>query len=402
MAEWKKVVVSGSSAELATLSLDTALSTSMGGTGLNQATITSATGGQVLALKANKSGLEFVDDSSQFTSAGISGSLGVNAALIRTLTATGISGSLGVNAAFLRGLDKEAVSGSLGPNAALIRTLDADAISGSLGANAALIRTLTAAGISGSNPFDAASISGSLGPNAAFLRGLDKEAVSGSLGANAAFLRGLDAAAVSGSLGSNAAFLRGLDKEAVSGSLGPNAAFLRGLDKEAVSGSLGANAALIRTLTAAGISGSINASFDNTTLTGTTTVSNLNVQGTASFTKVTNLSVADKFILLNSGSQANQTGDGGVVIQYAGQLNKGALFGYHSGSLAAAESDSNRRWGVVAGFNSTTGTTFTPSAFMANVVIGSNDTLPTGEYAKKGNIFIGNSENEIWIYGSTD
>ena len=345
MAEWKKVVVSGSSAELATLSLDTALSTSMGGTGLNQATITSATGGQVLALKANKSGLEFVDDSSQFTSAGISGSLGVNAALIRTLTATGISGSLGVNAAFLRGLDKEAVSGSLGPNAALIRTLDADAISGSLGANAALIRTLTAAGISGSNPFDAASISGSLGPNAAFLRGLDKEAVSGSLGANAA---------------------------------------------------------LIRTLTAAGISGSINASFDNTTLTGTTTVSNLNVQGTASFTKVTNLSVADKFILLNSGSQANQTGDGGVVIQYAGQLNKGALFGYHSGSLAAAESDSNRRWGVVAGFNSTTGTTFTPSAFMANVVIGSNDTLPTGEYAKKGNIFIGNSENEIWIYGSTD
>jgi len=381
MAEWKKVVVSGSSAELQELSLDTALSTSMGGTGLNQATITAATGGQVLRLKSNKSGLEFADDSSQFTATGISGSLGVNADLIRTLTAAGISGSLGVNAAFLRGLDKEAVSGSLGPNAALIRTLDAGAISGSLGPNAALIRTL-----------DAGAISGSLGVNADLIRTLTAAGISGS--------NPFDAASISGSLGPNAALIRTLDAGAISGSLGPNAALIRTLDAGAISGSLGPNAALIRTLTAAGISGSINASFNNTTLTGTTTVTNLNVQGTASFTKVTNLSVADKFILLNSGSRANQAGDGGTVVQYAGQSGIGALFGFHSGSLGSEAADNNRRWAVASDFDSKTGTVFTPAAFMANVVIGSNDTLPTGEYAKKGNIFIGNSENEVWIYGS--
>ena len=66
-----------------------------------------------------------------FTAAGISGSLGTNATLIRSLTAAGISGSLGANAS-------------------LIKTLTSAGISGSLGANASLIRTLTSAGISGS------------------------------------------------------------------------------------------------------------------------------------------------------------------------------------------------------------------------------------------------------------
>jgi hypothetical protein len=42
------------------------------------------------------------------------------------------------------------ISGSLGTNATLIRTLTAAGISGSLGTNAPLIRSLTAAGISGS------------------------------------------------------------------------------------------------------------------------------------------------------------------------------------------------------------------------------------------------------------
>ena len=51
------------------------------------------------------------------------------------------------------------ISGSLGPNATLIRSLTAAGISGSLGTNAALIRSLTAAGISGSF---LGSLSGSL------------------------------------------------------------------------------------------------------------------------------------------------------------------------------------------------------------------------------------------------
>jgi hypothetical protein len=103
-----------------------------------------------------------------FTAAGISGSLGTNATLIRTLTAAGISGSFTAASSSistrLTNAETELagtllsssvqialdISGSLGTNATLIRTLTAAGISGSLGSNATLIRTLTAAGISGS------------------------------------------------------------------------------------------------------------------------------------------------------------------------------------------------------------------------------------------------------------
>jgi hypothetical protein len=47
-----------------------------------------------------------------FTAAGISGSLGTNATLIRSLTAAGISGSLGTNAPLIRSLTAAGISGS--------------------------------------------------------------------------------------------------------------------------------------------------------------------------------------------------------------------------------------------------------------------------------------------------
>ena len=84
-----------------------------------------------IALKANK--------------ADISGSLGANATLIRSLTGAGISGSLGANATLIRSLTATGISGSLGANADLIRSLDAATISGSSTALSASI----AADISG-------------------------------------------------------------------------------------------------------------------------------------------------------------------------------------------------------------------------------------------------------------
>ena len=65
--------------------------------------------------------------------------------------ATDVSGSLGDNAALIRTLTAAIISGSIGDNAALIRCLTAATVSGSLGANATLIRGLTAAIISGSS-----------------------------------------------------------------------------------------------------------------------------------------------------------------------------------------------------------------------------------------------------------
>tara|TARA_B100000131_G_scaffold81833_1_gene78703 strand:- start:1344 stop:2879 length:1536 start_codon:yes stop_codon:yes gene_type:complete len=137
-----------------------------------------------------------------FTAAGISGSLGTNAATIRTLTKTGISGSFTATSASIASDIKEfidgtatlvsgsststgsfglllgdgsqlvnlpasftpaMISGSLGTNADLIRTLTAAGISGSLGANATLIRGLTAASISGSFTATSASIATRIG-----------------------------------------------------------------------------------------------------------------------------------------------------------------------------------------------------------------------------------------------
>jgi len=72
-----------------------------------------------------------VDFSDSDLQSGISGSLGPNAATIRTLTKAGISGSLGSNATDIRKLTIVGISGSLGPNATDIRKLTIAGISGS-------------------------------------------------------------------------------------------------------------------------------------------------------------------------------------------------------------------------------------------------------------------------------
>ena len=79
----------------------------------------------------NQDGNSIVSNSAQIGS-NISGSLGANAAVIRTLDRTTLSGSLGANAAVIRTLDRTTLSGSLGANAAVIRSLNRTTISGSI------------------------------------------------------------------------------------------------------------------------------------------------------------------------------------------------------------------------------------------------------------------------------
>ena len=140
---------------------------------------------------------------------------------------------------------------------------------------------------------------------------------------------------------------------------------------------------------------------NNVTIANNLTVSNdLTVAGTASFTHSTNLAVADKYILLNSGSAGNKLDSGGIVIQGPTQ-DMGQLFGFLSGS---ASTDTNGRWAITSSFNSDTSGDFVPDAFMSTVVIKSNqdpnDTW-TGKdtYSKSGNIFVDtNGTGDIWIY----
>jgi hypothetical protein len=114
---------------------------------------------------------------------------------------------------------------------------------------------------------------------------------------------------------------------------------------------------------------------------------NLTVQGTASFQNTTNLDVADRFILMASGS--NTTGDGGIVIQQ-GTQGFGEAFGF---DFAAPT-----RWGVTGSFDGSQAS-FTPDAFMAAVVVGTgiDPTAAPARYVAAGNIFVGTDAN-IYIY----
>ena len=147
--------------------------------------------------------------------------------------------------------------------------------------------------------------------------------------------------------------------------------------------------------------------FTSPSFTGTATAAaltvtgDLSVAGTASFNNTTNLSVADKYILLNSGSEGANQDSGGIVIQGAsGTSGLGALFGYASGS---ANSVSTRRWAVNSSFDADTGGDFTPEAFMSTVILssveGSTDQdAVAAQYKKPGNIFVDESNGIPYIY----
>ena len=151
-----------------------------------------------------------------------------------------------------------------------------------------------------------------------------------------------------------------------------------------------------RVLTANGdgtLTGEANLTFDGSllNLTGNQTISgNLTVFGTASFQNTENLLVADRFVLLASGSTTD--GPGGIVVQQTNQ-NIGELFGWDSGA---------DRWAVTGSYNANQ-SVFTPDAFMAAAInLSSTDpniTPPDSKYNKKGNIYVSSTANEdIWIY----
>jgi hypothetical protein len=112
----------------------------------------------------------------------------------------------------------------------------------------------------------------------------------------------------------------------------------------------------------------------------------LTVQGTASFQNTENLLVKDRFILLASGS--NTAGDGGIVVQQ-GTQNIGEAFAFDSAAT---------RWGVTGSFLASD-SAYTPDAFMAAVVVGTgtDPNAAPARYSVAGNIFVSTDES-IYIY----
>ena len=116
---------------------------------------------------------------------------------------------------------------------------------------------------------------------------------------------------------------------------------------------------------------------------------NLTVQGTASFQNTTNLEVADRFVLFASGS--NTAGDGGIVVQQ-GTQNVGELFGYEN---------SINRWGFTSSFNASN-PSFTAAAMVTTTQV--STAVPTvapiygGASNGFGNIHVKTDTGDIYIY----
>jgi hypothetical protein len=118
---------------------------------------------------------------------------------------------------------------------------------------------------------------------------------------------------------------------------------------------------------------------DNVTITQNLTIGgDLVVQGSVTEIQTTNLLVEDRYILLNSGSIGN-IAKGGIVIDSGNGSGKAFILGESSG-----------RWGFTSSLahNSTTAT---PDAFAAAVV-----TTDIIEYRQVGNIRVEDGEIYIW------
>ncbi len=114
---------------------------------------------------------------------------------------------------------------------------------------------------------------------------------------------------------------------------------------------------------------------DNLTITG-----NLIVQGDTVQQQVANLNVEDRFILLNSGSAS---GDGGIVVQTESANGDGVAFAYD---------DSESRWAFQQGTKlNASASAVAPDAY-ASAVVTSDDS----NYQKNGNIRV--QGGEIYIY----
>jgi hypothetical protein len=150
-----------------------------------------------------------------------------------------------------------------------------------------------------------------------------------------------------------------------------------------------------RVLTATGggtINGEGNLTFDGTTLTVTgneVVTGNLTVQGTASFQQTTNLEVADRFVLFASGS--NTAGDGGIVIQQ-GTQNVGELYGFENAA---------NRWGFTSSFDASN-SSFTPAAYITTTEFAASNPSAAPLYGGAsngyGNIHVNSSTGDIFIY----
>ena len=426
MANWKKVVVSGSSAELSALTLDTSLASGSGGTGLSKSVLANATAGQVLAIKTDLSGFTLADATSGDvktintpTNGGLSisdtsgtdGNVAITMSISDLATETTLASgdtfafddisdttsavtTKKVTLNVLSGSIISGIAGDVNVSAGGVSTIQDNKITD------AMLQRATTGSILATITGDVSVDAGGVSTLATSVGVLGTNEFTGSFKGDGSDLTNISISTISDALtGSILATIAG-DVDVTEGgvsTIGSNKVTIA-MVADATTGSILATIAGDVDVDAAGVStiGSnkvVSSMLDTSiSITDNLTVGgNLNVAGTASFTNATNLAVSDKYILLNSGSgQADDSG--GIIIQGPNQ-GIGQLFGFASGSV--------QRWGVDSNFNADTAAGFTAEAFMSAVVEGGSgvDTpaLVASPYTSKGNIFVGDNE-DIYIY----
>jgi hypothetical protein len=447
MAEWKKVVVSGSSAELSGLSLDTALTVANGGTGASTLTdggilLGSGTGAITATSVLTNGQLLIGDGSGDPTLAELSTTTGANNT--GSLKITNGPGSITLSVADQSiGLGNLSSSGTPAAGNVLKVATDGKHITfGStsdgdlteiiaptnggieIGAGEGPIPSLTMSisDLAAQNTLAAAdtfAFHDASSTDTVTTKKVTFTALSSSIIDTIAGDVNVDGAGVStieddkitlamiqdATTGSILATIAG-DVDVTAGgvsSIGDDKITLA-MVQDATTGSILATITGDVDVTAGGVSTIGANKVDGNKLTDDITIANdltvtnnatvngdLIVAGTASFNHSTNLSVADKYILLNSGSSA--AGDGGIVIQQ-GTNGIGDLFGFDKDQV---------RFGMTSSFNADTSADFIPDAFVSAVIDsgihGSTDPdTVNARYKKNGNIFVSEGTDDIYIY----
>ena len=361
MAEWKKVVLSGSAAELSSLSLTTALAATEGGTGFDSYTTgdilyaSSTTALQKLNIGSNDQVLKS-NGTIPVWGADAQGSVtSVSSTTTSQLTTSGTSTV--TLTTVLDGLDGS--GGGSTPTAALATgaqiatyvnsrgfTTNSGTITGVTGVGSVSGLTLTGTGTSG-------AVTLTLGG-----------AISGLT--TAAFASGQDTITI-GTTGIQ---------------LGTSTTTLAGLtDLDFASGDRS-------------FANSIGAGNTLTIASSTSTVripGNLEVAGTSSFTDAETLNVSDKVIVLSSGSVSANAG--GFIVMQNNNLQTGQAFGYDNAT-------SGGRWGFKAG--QADNATLVIDKYVATVQVAASapgNTAPSyGGTSGQGQIAIDTNGEDMYIY----
>ena len=425
MAEWKKVIVSGSAAQLSQLNVGSnqQITTSQATTFLTGSFTgsftgdgTNLTGVTATAVFPTSQTLTLQSTTKLFSNDG-AGNTFVTAGQVTGSTYAGISGDVTVNASGVAAIGSSKVTSAMIVDATITGTDIASATvanSNLVNSSITIGSTSTALGatsttLAGLTSVTSTTFVGNLTGTATSASFASTAPYSGLIGTPAGIVSGSTLAAGSGQ-GSTTLTTNGVSSGDITatglGTAGtPTFAGLTiSTNAVAINNTNGitTNAATFpianSTATTINLGGSATA-INIGASTGTTTVNNnlsvlgtLYVQGSVTAISSSNLYVADQFILLASGSTTNT--DGGIVIDRGSYAGLNIAYGFDS---------TTGRWGYQAGLTDTTNTldpTGASGSFAGYVFTEAAHTATkptTGEFAQAGAIYT-NTDGTIWMY----